>query len=91
MKNEKVSYSVRIIVSLYLLYTAYSLMKNVIGGSSENPVLFTIASVLFGVFAILFTISGVKGLMRVNQEAQMEEKLEEHLEEEPVNEDQDEL
>lgn len=86
MKNEKISYSVRIIVSLYLLYTAYSLMKNVIGGSSENPVLFTIASMLFGVFAVFFTISGVKGLMRVNQEAQMEEPQEE----EQVKEDEEE-
>ena len=82
MKNEKVSYSVRIIVSLYLLYTAYSLMKNVIGGGSENPVLFTIASVIFGVFAVVFIISGVKGIMRLNQESQVEESLEEETEEE---------
>lgn len=87
MKNEKVSYSVRIIVSLYLLYTAYSLMKNVIGGGSENPVLFTIASVIFGVFAVVFIISGVKGIMRLNQEAQVNEA---QLDEFQVDESQEE-
>lgn len=91
MKNEKVSYSIRIIVSLYLLYTAYSLMKNVIGGGSENPVLFTIASVVFGGFAVLFIISGVRGIMRVNKEEQLEEPQEELLEEIQTDEDNSEV
>ena len=92
MKSEKVSYSVWIIVSLYLLYTAYSLMKNVIGGGSENPVLFTIASVIFGVFAVVFIISGVKGIMRLNQEAQLNEAQvnEAQLDEFQVDESQEE-
>ena len=70
MRNEKVSYTIRILVAAYLVYTAYQLIQHVMGGESENPVLFTAAGVVFVAFAVVFALSGLRGLKRLSREGQ---------------------
>ena len=77
--NNKMTYSVRIVAGLYLIYTSYNLLKDVINGVSKNPVVFSAAGVIFLGFAIAFISTGIRGL-RQSQEVQQKKEQEDTAE-----------
>ena len=78
--NNKMTYSVRIVAGLYLIYTSYNLLKDVINGVSKNPAVFSAAGVIFLGFAIAFIVTGIRGLRQPGQEVQQKKEQEDATE-----------
>lgn len=88
MRNENVSYILRIIIGVYLGYLAYQLIGGYISGESSG-ILFAAAGVLFALIGIACVFSSVRyfiGYTRV-QESKVEKQFDQEEEQKKEEEE----
>lgn len=75
-RSTRYSYILRIFASIYLLYTAYSLVQGIQNGEGKSSPLIIVGIVVFVVFGVVFLFTGVKGYQAENRKAREEEEEE---------------
>ncbi len=86
MRNERVGYIIRLVVSAYLVYLGVHMLQGVVKGEVDKHVpLIVIAGIAFLVFAVVFAVLNIRNLIRY-QPPQPEEELIEEPREEPEEE-----
>lgn len=69
LKQKKARHYVKIILGVYLIYTAYSLVKDMrLGVPADRPALFYGAAALFLIVGALLCITSFKAAMKISAE-----------------------
>lgn len=74
MKNRRAPYLVRLIVVAYLIYLGVNMIRDIQSGTEdvENPALFIFFSILFFIIAGVLCVMSIRGLLKVQNEADEE-------------------
>ena len=65
-------YGIRILAAVYVLYTAFGLLRKVIAGQADHAVGFTIAGIIFLLFGAGFIVTGIRGWQRESEKEKQE-------------------
>ncbi len=69
LKQKKARHYVKIILGVYLIYTAYNIVKDMRAGiEADNPALFFGAAALFLVVGAVLTITSFRAAMKISAE-----------------------
>lgn len=75
-KYNKTMPSIRILVSFYLLWTSFNIVKGILSGDAEASPFMIIAVILFVVCSIFFIVTSTRELKRIEKEEKEEAKRE---------------
>ncbi len=69
LKQKKTRHYVKVLLGIYLIYTAYSIVRDLQSGvSADCPVLFYAAAVLFASVGAVLAVSSFRAAMRISAE-----------------------